>query len=101
MPDSIDVAIIGGGRTAMSVAYFLRRTSGSFLVLDAEDGPGGACRHGWESLRLFSPAHEVLTLAINIGGRFDGQTEIASMRVDPSATPARHWSMTDTWHSTR
>lgn len=51
-----DVIIIGGGQAALSVGYFLRRTGRSFLILDAEDGPGGAWRHGWQSLRLFSPA---------------------------------------------
>lgn len=52
----IDVVIIGGGQAALATAYFLRRTGLSFVMLDAEDGPGGAWRHGWNSLRLFSPA---------------------------------------------
>jgi putative flavoprotein involved in K+ transport len=52
-----DVIIIGGGQAALSLGYFLRRTKRSFLILDAEIGPGGAWRHAWESLRLFSPAH--------------------------------------------
>ncbi len=51
-----DVVIIGGGQAALTTAYFLRRTGLSFVMLDAEDGPGGAWRHGWDSLRLFSPA---------------------------------------------
>ncbi len=38
------------------MGYFLRRTRRSFLILDSEDGPGGAWRHAWESMRLFSPA---------------------------------------------
>src|SRR5690606_29691939 len=37
-------------------AYFLRRTGLSFVLLDAEEGPGAAWRHGWDSLTLFSPA---------------------------------------------
>ena len=53
---SHDVIIIGGGQAALSVAYFLRRKTRSFLILDAEDGPGGAWRHTWSSLRLFSPS---------------------------------------------
>lgn len=48
--------IIGGGQVALSVAYFLRRTERSVLILDAEPRGGGAWQHGWESLRLFSPA---------------------------------------------
>ena len=54
--DPLDVLIIGGGQAGLACGYFLRRTSLSFAILDAEDGPGGAWRHGWESLRLFSPA---------------------------------------------
>lgn len=41
---------------ALSLGYYLRRAEADFLILDAEDGPGGAWRHGWDSLRLFSPA---------------------------------------------
>ena len=41
----------------MAVGYYLsRRTDLSFVVLDLEHGPGGAWRHGWDSLRAFSPA---------------------------------------------
>lgn len=57
MTDSqVDVVIVGGGQAALAVAYFLRRSRLSFVILDAEQGPGGAWRHGWDSLRLFSPA---------------------------------------------
>ena len=56
MPADVDVAIIGGGQSALAVAYFLRRTGRSFVIIDAEAAPGGAWRHGWDSLRLFSPS---------------------------------------------
>lgn len=52
----IDIAIIGGGQAALSVAYYLRRSIYSFVILDAEASPGGAWLHGWDSLRLFSPS---------------------------------------------
>ena len=51
-----DVMIIGAGQAGLSVAYFLRRTNLSVLLLDAEEAGGGAWQHGWDSLRLFSPA---------------------------------------------
>ncbi len=54
--DPLDVIVIGGGQSALAVAYFLRRTKLSFILLDAEEGAGGAWRHSWNSLRLFSPA---------------------------------------------
>jgi thioredoxin reductase len=53
---SVDILIIGGGQSALAVAYFLRRTNRSFLILDAEKTPGGAWNHGWNSLHLFSPS---------------------------------------------
>ncbi len=55
-PREVDVAIVGGGQAALATAWFLRRTGLSFVLLDASEGPGGAWRHGWNSLRLFSPA---------------------------------------------
>lgn len=51
-----DVVIVGGGQSALAVAYFLRRTSLSVVLLDSGYAPGGAWVHGWDSLRLFSPA---------------------------------------------
>ena len=51
-----DVAIVGGGQSALAVAYHLRRTPLDYTVLDDQEEPGGAWRHTWESLRLFSPA---------------------------------------------
>lgn len=51
-----DIVVIGGGQMGLSLGYYLRRAGADFLILDAEDGPGGAWRHGWDSLRLFSPA---------------------------------------------
>lgn len=51
------MAVVGGGQAALAVGYYLRRrTDLSFAILDSEDGPGGAWRHGWDSLRGFSPA---------------------------------------------
>lgn len=47
---------VGGGQSALAVAYFLRRTSLSVVLLDNGHAPGGAWVHGWDSLHLFSPA---------------------------------------------
>lgn len=54
--DTIDVAVIGGGQAGLATGYYLRRHDLSCAILDAEDGPGGAWRHTWDSLTLFSPA---------------------------------------------
>lgn len=55
-PTYRDVVIIGGGQAGLATGYFLRRSGLSFVILDAEPAPGGAWRHTWPSLRLFSPA---------------------------------------------
>lgn len=51
-----DVVVIGGGQAALATGYYLRRTALTHVVLDDQPGPGGAWRHAWPSLRLFSPA---------------------------------------------
>ena len=52
----IDVVVIGGGQAALALGFYLRRAELSYVILDDQDGPGGAWRRTWDSLRLFSPA---------------------------------------------
>ncbi|KSV92930.1 ArsO family NAD(P)H-dependent flavin-containing monooxygenase [Sinorhizobium sp. GL28] len=57
MTDHIhDVVVIGAGQAGLASSYYLRRAGLDFVLLDAEEGQGGAWRHTWDSLRLFSPA---------------------------------------------
>jgi putative flavoprotein involved in K+ transport len=51
-----DVVVIGGGQAGLALAFYLRRTALSWIILDDQPGPGGAWGHTWDSLRLFSPA---------------------------------------------
>ncbi|MDQ0849888.1 cation diffusion facilitator CzcD-associated flavoprotein CzcO [Arthrobacter sp. B3I9] len=67
-PLAADVVVIGAGQAGLSAAYHLRRRgfvpagtgtaaepeapAPTYVVLDAEDGPGGAWRHRWRSLRM-------------------------------------------------
>ncbi|QQC63151.1 ArsO family NAD(P)H-dependent flavin-containing monooxygenase [Paraburkholderia ginsengisoli] len=55
-PNQIEVAIVGGGQSALAVSYFLRRAGIRYTVLDDQPEPGGAWQHAWDSLRLFSPS---------------------------------------------
>lgn len=54
--DLYDLIIIGGGQSALACAYYLRRTGLRYVLLDNQPDCGGAWRHAWESLTLFSPA---------------------------------------------
>lgn len=58
-----DVLVIGAGQAGLSAAHHLVRRGfkhpdkaaageRTFLMLDAEDGPGGAWRHRWDSLTM-------------------------------------------------
>jgi NADPH-dependent 2,4-dienoyl-CoA reductase/sulfur reductase-like enzyme len=51
-----DIVVVGAGQSGLAAGYFLRRRDLSFVILDAGEAPGGAWRHGWDSLTLFSPA---------------------------------------------
>ena len=53
---ALDVVVVGAGQAGLAAGYYLRRTALRWAILDAEAGPGASWRHGWDSLRLFSPA---------------------------------------------
>ena len=50
-----DNIIIGGGQAGLSVAYFFRRYSINYVILDEQKKAGGSWLHTWDSLKLFSP----------------------------------------------
>lgn len=58
----LQVVVIGAGQAGLSAAYHLQRQGlrpeDDFLVLDANEGPGGAWRHRWDSL-TFGSAHNI------------------------------------------
>jgi thioredoxin reductase len=55
-PREVDVVVIGAGQAGLSAAWSLRRQGfapgSGFVVLDADEGPGGAWQHRWPSLTL-------------------------------------------------
>lgn len=51
-----EAIIIGGGQAGLATAYYLLRAGVDTLVLDDQEGAGGAWRHVWPSMTLFSTA---------------------------------------------
>jgi len=54
--ERFETVIIGGGQAGLSVAYHLKKSERSFVVLDAGRKVGDTWRSRWDSLRLYSPA---------------------------------------------
>ncbi|MGW5241324.1 FAD-dependent oxidoreductase [Monashia sp. NPDC004114] len=51
--DNVEVVVVGAGQAGLSVAYHLARLGvGPFVVLDANERPGGAWQHRWDSLTM-------------------------------------------------
>lgn len=65
IPGRIPAVIIGAGQTGLAAAHELVHRGlvpgTDFLVFDADDGPGGAWRHRWDSLTL-GKAHGIADL---------------------------------------
>lgn len=65
LPAAVDLVIIGAGQAGLAAAGELvhrgLRPGIDFLLLDAEEGPGGAWRHRWESLTV-GRAHRISDL---------------------------------------
>ena len=49
---TISAVVIGAGQAGLSAAYHLQRLGIDFVVLDANDAPGGAWQHCWDSLTM-------------------------------------------------
>lgn len=64
-PTPVRALIIGAGQAGLAAAHELRRRGlqpgKDFVVLDANEGPGGAWRHRWDSLTL-GKAHGIADL---------------------------------------
>jgi cation diffusion facilitator CzcD-associated flavoprotein CzcO len=63
--DALKAVVIGAGQAGLSAAYWLQRRGlrprEDYVVLDANEGPGGAWRHRWDSL-TFDAAHHLHSL---------------------------------------
>lgn len=48
----LDSVVIGGGQAGLSSSYHLKRRGLTHVLLDANDTPGGAWQHRWDSLTM-------------------------------------------------
>ncbi len=48
----LDAVVIGAGQAGLSASYHLQRRGIAHVVLDADEAPGGAWRHRWDSLTM-------------------------------------------------
>src|SRR4029453_10675494 len=54
--EHVQVVVIGGGQSGLSVGYCLQRAGLSCVILEANARVGDSWRRRWDSLRLFTPA---------------------------------------------
>lgn len=52
-PEALDSIVIGAGQAGLSASYHLRRLGLDHVVLDADESPGGAWQHRWDSLTMY------------------------------------------------
>ncbi|MEV0819965.1 ArsO family NAD(P)H-dependent flavin-containing monooxygenase [Nonomuraea rubra] len=82
----VDVLVIGGGQAGLAAGYYLRRAKADFVIFDAQDSAGGAWRHAWDSLSLFSPAQYSSLpgrmMPIPPGGGYPSATEVVTYLAD-------------------
>ncbi|MBB6629099.1 NAD(P)/FAD-dependent oxidoreductase [Nocardioides sp. KIGAM211] len=48
----LDSVVVGAGQAGLSASYHLARLGVAHAVLDADDAPGGAWQHRWDSLTM-------------------------------------------------
>ena len=57
----LDSIVIGAGQAGLSASYHLQRLGIAHVVLDADEAPGGAWQHRWDSLTM-ADVHGVAAL---------------------------------------
>lgn len=50
--DILDSVVVGAGQAGLSASYHLARRGVEHVVLDADEAPGGAWQHRWDSLTM-------------------------------------------------
>jgi len=64
----LDVLIIGAGQTGLTIAYYIKKTKLSFLLVDANEKIGDSWRERYDSLRLLTPDSNNSLPGLSLGG---------------------------------
>ncbi|MBP7647926.1 MAG: FAD-dependent oxidoreductase, partial [Comamonas sp.] len=51
--NNFEVIVIGGGQAGLACGWHLQRQGRDFVILDAQDRPGGNWRNYYDGLTLF------------------------------------------------
>ena len=78
--DILDAVVIGAGQAGLSAAFHLGRLGLSHVVLDADEAPGGAWQHRWDSLTM----HDVHGIAALPGSTSPGESAASANTVLPA-----------------
>lgn len=76
-----DTIIIGGGQAGLAMGYYLKKSGGSFLILDQASSVGESWKKRYNSLKLFTPRSMSSLPGLPLSGEEDvypGKDEVAS-----------------------
>lgn len=76
----LDAVVIGAGQAGLSASFHLARLGVEHVVLDADDAPGGAWQHRWDSLTM----HDVHGIAALPGSSAPGESGLRANTVLPA-----------------
>lgn len=74
----LDSVVVGAGQAGLSASYHLARLGLRHVVLDADDAPGGAWQHRWDSLSM-RDVHGVAALPGSAPPPTDGERANAAV----------------------
>jgi len=70
--EPLESLVVGAGQAGLSASYHLLRRGIEHLVLDADERPGGAWRHRWDSLTM-ADVHRVADLPGSVAPPTSGE----------------------------
>jgi len=76
-----ETIIIGGGQAGMAMGHYLKKSGGSFLILDQASSVGESWKKRYNSLKLFTPRSMSSLPGLPLSGEEDvypGKDEVAS-----------------------